>query len=75
MENRLRFLYCCISELWGHRRRCTGAEWKAACKRRTRLAGKTVSQWEAVKRTEMIVGKCVSRLSRKAAIVYTVPVP
>ena len=30
----------------------TGAEWKAACKRGTRLVGKSASQWEAVMRTE-----------------------
>jgi hypothetical protein len=52
-----------------------GAEWKAACKRGRSLAGKAARQSEGVKRTEIEVGKSVSHVSRKAAIVHEVPVP
>ena len=37
--------------------------------------GKSARQSEDVMRTEIEVGKSVSHASRKAAIVYTVPVP
>ena len=76
MDNRLRFLYCCMSELWGTQRESTGAEWKAARKRGgTSLAGKAARQWEGRDADRNLVGKCVSQLSRKAAIVHTAPVP
>jgi hypothetical protein len=52
-----------------------GAEWKAARKRSTGMAGKSAMQREDVKRTEIKVGKYVSHASRKAAIAVTVPVP
>ena len=52
-----------------------GRERKDRCKRGRRLAGKSVSQSEDVKRTEIQVGKYMSHASRKAAIVYMIPVP
>ena len=55
---------------------CGGSrEWKARCKRGTSHSGKSGWQWEAVMRIEIQVEKSVSHASRKAAIVYTVPVP
>ena len=50
-------------------------EWKARCKQGTSRLGKSGRQWEAVMRSEIQVAKSVSHASRKAAIVYTVPVP
>ena len=50
-------------------------EWKNRCKRRRRHIGKSVWQVKDVMRSEILVAKLVSQLSRKAAIVYKVPVP
>ena len=50
-------------------------EWKNRCKQGSRLIGKSVAQSEDVMRTEIKVGKFVSLASRKAAIVYMIPVP
>ena len=50
-------------------------EWKNRYKRGTRLVGKSASQWEGVMWTEVEVGKLVSKLPRKAAIVFYKPVP
>ena len=50
-------------------------EWKDRGKQGSRLKGKPVSQCKDVMRTEMQVGKYVSHASRKAAIVYMIPVP
>ena len=51
------------------------AEWKNAYKRGRRVIGKSVIQSEDVMWTELLVGKHVSWLPRKAAIAYTAPVP
>ena len=51
------------------------AEWKAAYKRGRSLKGKSVRQSEDVMWIEKKVEKHVSHVPRKAAIVYTVPVP
>ena len=48
---------------------------EARCKRSRREVGKSASQSEDVMRTELRVGKPVSHASRKAAIVYIIPVP
>ena len=40
MDNRLRFLYYPMTELWGRRECSTGREWRARCKRSTSMAGK-----------------------------------
>ena len=50
-------------------------EWKDWYKRNTSVVGKSATQWEDVKWTEVKVGKLVSELPRKAAIVYPLPVP
>ena len=50
-------------------------EWKDRSKQGSRLKGKSVSQCKDVMRTEIKVGKYVSHASRKAAIVYKIPVP
>ena len=52
-----------------------GAEWKAAYKRGRSTEGKSAVQSEDVTWTEERVGKHVSHVSRKAAIVLAVPVP
>ena len=59
----------------GTRKESGSREWKARCKRGTSHFGKSGWQWEAVMRSEIQVAKSVSHASRKAAIVYTVPVP
>ena len=52
MDNRLRFLYYCMTELWGHRGKAQPRD-GAAGKRGTGMAGKTAMQREGVKRTEI----------------------
>ena len=48
MDNRLKFLYYFITELWGRREESTSREWKARCKRSTFMAGKAaMSKGEA----------------------------
>ena len=75
MDNRWRFLYCGMTELWGHVRKAEAGNGKPgasevvaglenpSCVRRRRDA----------ERNKVV--KSVSHASRKAAIVYTVPVP
>ena len=50
-------------------------EWKNRYKRSIGAIGKSVAQQEDVMWTELKVGKLVSELSRKAAIVLYKPVP
>ena len=64
-----------MTELWGHM-------WRAQARNgEPRASGVAVREenppgrGEDVKRTEFQVGKCVSHVSRKAAIVHAVPVP
>ena len=71
----MKFLYCNVSEMWGHRQRAGAGEWRNRCKRGRRTAGKSAVQFEDVTRSEIKVAKPVSWLSGKAAIVYIVPVP
>ena len=59
----------------GTQRESQGRGWKNRCKRNTRTEGKSAVQGEGVTRTELIVGKLVSELPRKAAIALIVPVP
>ena len=75
MDNRWRFLYCGMTELWGHVRKAEAGNGKPgasevvaglenpSCIRRRRDAERNKE------------AKSVSHASRKAAIVYTVPVP
>ena len=74
MDNRLRFLYCVRTELWGH-------VWKAQpgngipgqAKEESHRKNRVTIQRRDADRTR--VGKCVSHASRKAAIVLLKPVP
>ena len=74
MGDRWRFLYCGMTELRGHTREAVPrtenvgkAENGAGVKRPAKaVRGET---------TELKVGKSEGRVSRKAAIVHTVPVP
>ena len=50
-------------------------EWKDRDKRGRSMIGKSVIQSEDVMWTELLVGKHVSWLPRKAAIAYAAPVP
>ena len=50
-------------------------EWKNRYKRSIGVVGKSATQQEDVMWTEVKVGKLVSELSRKAAIVLYKPVP
>ena len=59
----------------GTRKESVSREWKDRCKRGSSLKGKSVRQCEDVMRTEIKVGKYMSHASRKAAIVYKIPVP
>ena len=59
----------------GTQRESRSREWKARCKRNRCTEGKSAVQAEDVTRTETLVGKPVSELPRKAAIVFIVPVP
>ena len=53
----------------------TSREWKYRYKRRRSLVGKSARQSEDVMWTELSVGKYVSHVPGKAAIVHTAPVP
>ena len=59
----------------GTRVESVSQEWRNWCKQGSRLKGKSVSQCKDVMRTEIKVGKYMSHASRKAAIVYMIPVP
>ena len=74
MDNRLRFLYCCMSELWGHRGKAQARNGKprASGYQPGRKSRQAMGRRDADRN---LVGKCVSQLSRKAAIVHTAPVP
>ena len=50
-------------------------EWKNRYKRNIRMVGKSAIQGEDVMWTELKVGKLMSELPRKAAIVFYKPVP
>ena len=53
MDNRWRFLYCGITELWGHVRKAEAGDGLSRCKQGTRSIGKSVLQWESVMRSEI----------------------
>ena len=59
----------------GTQKESMSQEWKDWYKQRGWCAGKSAVQSEDVMRSEIKVAKLVSWLSRKAAIVYIVPVP
>lgn len=64
-----------INRTVGTQRESRIREWKDRNKRGRRMVGKSAMQAEDVKWTEIKVGKSVSQLSRKAAIVLYAPVP
>ncbi len=74
MDNRLRFLYYDMTELWGHVQRAEAGNGKPG-------ASEVPVHWKiraAMGRRDAernLVVKSVSHASRKAAIVHTVPVP
>ena len=59
----------------GTQRESASRKRKVRYKQNTGMAGKSAMQREAVMWIEIKVEKSVSQLSRKAAIVYIVPVP
>ena len=59
----------------GTQRESRTREWKDRGKRGTGMAGKSAIQREDVMRSEIKVAKSVDLVSRKAAIVYIIPVP
>ena len=65
----------CVPRTVGTHVESVSRERKDRCKRRRSRNGKTVLQSKNVMRIEIQVEKSVSHASRKAAIVYTVPVP
>ena len=74
MDNRLIFLYCDATELWGHAREAPpGMEYPGKAER----AGtrKNRCQTHPPRDDRNQVGKSAGRVSRKAAIVRTAPVP
>ena len=75
MDNRWRFLYCGMTELWGHVQRAGAGNGKPGASECTREGGKSPSPMGRRDADRNEVGKPVSCASRKAAIVYTVPVP
>ena len=86
MDNRLKFLYYSMSELWGHRRKGragneeTGASEVGVKLEKPGQAGQVYNRQIRciIRRRDAdrnLVGKYVSHASRKAAIVLIVPVP
>ena len=74
MDSRCIFLHYYITELWGHGNGMPpGME--SRNKERTGMGGKSPMQREALKFTEMKVGKRRKGPSRQAAIAYIIPVP
>ena len=66
MDNRLRFLYRDMTELWGHAWKSISREWKDRRKRGRGLHRQIrAAQPEAATRTELRVGKYASHASRK----------
>ena len=75
MDNRWRFLYYKVTELWGRRRKARPGNGKPRASEGGAMEGKPYGRPKSVKRTEERVRKRASQLPRKAAIVYLVPVP
>ncbi|EDK22936.1 hypothetical protein [[Ruminococcus] torques] len=74
MDNRLKFLYYPVTELWGRRQRAQAGNGKTgASEVGVHQAIRCAIRRRDADRKE--VEKCVSWLPRKAAIVYRIPVP
>ena len=75
MDNRLIFLYCSITELWGHVRRAGAGNGKSGTSEVVAQQANPLCIRRSRDVERNLVAKPVSHASRKAAIVYTVPVP
>ena len=74
MDNRLKFLYCLITELWGHMFRSRAG--KGSPVQAEVIGGRqTPHKREDCDAERRKVAKSDENVSRKAAIVYKVPVP
>ena len=74
MDNRWRFLYYDMTELWGHVQRAeAGNGIPVQARYQSHWKNRVAIQRRDADRTK--VGKCVSHESRKAAIVFKIPVP
>ena len=74
MDNRLKFLYCDITELWGHRERAGAGTGKTGAS--IESEGRQIPLHKMICDAERNkVAKPVKQLSRKAAIVFILPVP
>ena len=74
MDNRWRFLYYDMTELWGHVQRAeAGNGIPVQAGYQSHWKNRVAIQRRDADRTR--VGKCVSHESRKAAIVFKIPVP
>ena len=74
MDSRFIFLHHAVSELRGHGEEARARD-GAGSKRGIRVGGKSPIQGEPVTGSEQRVAKSVEEPSRKAAIVYCMPVP
>ena len=75
MDNRLRFLYCTVTELRGRMREGWAGDGKPGASRRGGGEANPPTKPKAVTRSEREVAKHLGRVPRKAAIVYCAPVP
>ena len=75
MDNRLIFLYCSVTELWGRIDKVWAGNGKPGASRRGAGKGKPSSATQGCDAERKKVAKHMECVPRKAAIVYTVPVP
>ena len=75
MDNRWRFLYCHITELWGHRREVVAGDGKPGASAGGAVKEKPYSGSRGREAERKEVAKETDRLSGKAAIAYMTPVP
>ena len=75
MDNRLIFLYCSMTELWGHVRRAGAGNGKTGTSEVGDMQENPHIRPEDVTWSELKVAKHASQPPRKAAIALYVPVP
>ncbi len=75
MDNRLRFLYCSMTEMWGHGQKVWAGNGKTGASRVGVKEANPLCRAEYVMQSETRVAKQTGCPSRKAAIVHAVPVP
>ena len=73
MDNRLIFLYCDATEMWGRREISRAGNEEAGTSER--LSGRQIPLRKADRNVETAWSKLLIDLPRKAAIVCSVPVP